>query len=350
MKNKGKVDVIFNGQAFGNTAQRLLASGFNVNALRPWINERGECFVNMGGQSVRVNAATLRKDEWKHYDEAIIKVAEDRLIGIADLISAGLTYTIPNGMGSTVLEYEDMSDFEAADLSMDGATRGQKDRPQFDIKYLPLPIIHKDFMINTRVLNASRTKGQPLDTTNAELASRKVAEKLEDILFNGASTYTYGGGTIYGYTDYTSRNTYTLSAHWDDSAATGETVLEDVLGMKQKLINAGFYGPYVLYIPTNFETALDEDFKSGSDKSVRQRLLEISSLRDIKVADKLTADEVVLVQMTSDVVRLVQGMPVAPVEWQTEGGMINHYKVMTIQVPQIRSDQSGNCGICHGSK
>jgi hypothetical protein len=36
------------------------------------------------------------------------------------------------------------------------------------------------------------------------------------------------------------------------------------------------------------------------------------------------------------------------VEWQTEGGLITKYKVMTIQVPQVRADQDGNSGIVHG--
>ena len=53
--------------------------------------------------------------------------------------------------------------------------------------------------------------------------------------------------------------------------------------------------------------------------------------------------------MTSDVVRLVQGMPLQNVEWTTEGKWITKYKVLTIAVPQIRSDQEGHCGVVHGS-
>lgn len=356
---KEQLDVLIGGgKGHGAVAQgviqRLLTNGMNIGGLRPWIGDDENNYItsNDGNALLIGNAATLRKDEWKHYDDVILKVTEERLRGVADLYAAGLTYTIPNGMGSTVLEYEDMSDMEAAQLSMDGATRGDKDRPEFDISYLPLPITHKDFMINARVLAASRTTGSPLDTTMAEMAARKVAEKLEDMLFNGASTYAYGGGTIYGYTDFPSKNTYSLTANWDEldsSSIDGEGILSDVIGMKAASIAAGFYGPWVLYIPTNFETAMDKDFKVNSDKSIRQRVLEIDGLTDIRVADKLTADNVILVQMTSDVVRMVNGMAVTPVEWNTEGGMILHYKVMTIQVPQLRATQEGDCGIVHGS-
>ena len=61
----------------------------------------------------------------------------------------------------------------------------------------------------------------------------------------------------------------------------------------------------------------------------------------------LPANNVLLVQMSSDVVRLVRGMGIQNVQWSVEGNMINKFKVMTIQVPQIRSDQNGKSGIVH---
>jgi len=230
---------------------------------------------------------------------------------------------------------------------MDAVTPSKKDRPNYELKYLPLPIIHKDFSFNIRTLSASRTSGQPIDMTTGMLAARQVAEKVEEILFTGASTYTYGGGTIYGYTDMPSRNTVTLSANWDASAKTGALILDDVKSMKQASIDAKHYGPWVLYIPTAYETVLDDDYKAESDKTIRQRILEISGINEVKVVDKLTANNVLLVQMTSDTVRMVEGMPLSTVEWDEGGGFTSNYKVMTIMVPQIRADQNGNCGITH---
>ena len=322
-------DVVVNGQTYGSVAKRLMANGFNIKAFR--------------------TLDTLRKDEWKHYDTAVINEVRSRLVGIADLIQMGLVYNIPNGLGKTVLEYEDMSDVQGAHVDMDAATRGQNDRPEFEIRYLPLPITHADFQINARQLAASRTTGTPLDTTIAELKARKVAEKLEEMLFTDV-TYAFGGGTIYSYLNHPNKNTVTLGSNWDESAASGATILSDVINMKQALINDGFYGPYMIYIPTNFETSIDDDFKAASDKGIRQRIKEVSGIIDVKVVDKLTSDKVVMVQMTSDVVRLVNGLPVTNVEWSAEGGMIYHFKVMTIQVPQIRKAQSGKCGIVLGSE
>lgn len=313
--------------ASGKLAQKLLTNGMNINALRT--ND------------------TLRKEEWKTFDDAVIKAAQERLLGVADLHARGLTYDIPNGLGTTVLEYEDMSDMEDAEITMDAVSPAERDRVEFDINYLPLPICHKDFWLSARVLASSRTRGNPLDTTMAELAGRKVAEKLETILFQGASSYAFGGGTLRGYQDFPHRTTGSLTTHWDDSGATGETMLGDLLSMKQDSIDDRHYGPWMVYIPTNFEVNLDEDFKSASDKSSRQRLLEVAGIIDIKVADFLSADNVVLVQMTSNVVRMVTGLKITTVEWDTEGGMRHHFKVMAIDIPQLRADQDDRSGIVH---
>lgn len=314
----------------GTTAQKLLASGMKVDALR--------------------TNATLRKDEWKHYDTAVLKAARQRLVGINRLRAAGLVYSIANGLGKTVLEYENSSDNEAAQVSMDGVTRGRNDRMEYDLNYLPLPIIHKDYQLSIRELNASRQTGEALDTTMAEMASRKVAEKIETHMFQGTSTFTYGGGTITGLLDATNRNTGSLAYHWNDSGATGATITTDVLNMKQASITARHYGPWMLWIPTNFETAIDADYVSGYPKTIRNRIKEIAGIIDVEVADLLTADNVILCQMTSDVIRQVEGLPITNLEWNEQGGMIFNFKVMTISVTQCRSDQDSRSGITHFTK
>ena len=330
-KGPAEIDILNlkTGKGIGGVASLLLKNGLDVKALRT--ND------------------TLLYDEWKEIDKAVLKAYQDRLVGVSDLQARGLTYSVGGGLGKTALAYQDASDSNDAELNMDGVSRGQRDRPEFDISYLPLPIVHKDFSFSIREIEASRNGNMPLDTTMAELAARKVAEKIETMLFTGASTYTFGGGAIYGYTDEPNRNTGSLTANWDDSAATGAVVLSDVLAMKQDAIDDRAYGPYMLYIPTNFETAIEEDFKANSDKSIRQRLMEVSGILDIKAVDKLTSDNVVLVQMTSDVIRLVNGLSVTTVQWESEGGMRVNFKVMAIQVPQTRHDQDGRCGIIHYS-
>jgi len=344
-----QINSLFKGVAHGSVASRLMADGMNVNAARPWIGDDGMVYVNRGGVAVpapTVNA-TLRKDEWKQYDEALLMVTKQRLVGVAGIMRRGLVYRIANGLGTTVLEYEDMSDLNDAEMAMDGVTRGTNDRPEFDMNYLPLPIIFSDLQLSIRELQASRTTGRALDTTQIEVKGRKIAEKMETIFYQGASGYAFGGGTIRGLCDHPSRNTVTLATDWADSAADGEAILDDVLAMKQELIDAGYYGPFILDIPSNWETKLDDDFKANSDRTIRERIEAVSGIAEVKVADKLTASNAVMYQATSDVVRQVEALPVTTVQWDEAGGMITKFKIMTISVPQIRSDQEGNSGVCH---
>ena len=325
--SKAQVDLISNGRASGSVAARLLASGMNVNALRT--ND------------------VLLYDDWKLIDSVVIKAYAERLVGVADLQARGLTFDVPGGLGKTVLGFQRASDIEDAEVTMDGVTRTKQDRPEFDIGYLPLPITHADFSFSIREIEASRNGDMPLDTTMAEMAARKVSEKVEEILFNGLNQYAFGGGIIYGYTDALGRNAGNLTANWDASAADGESILADVLAMKQMAINARRFGPYILYIPTAYESVMDSDFKDSSDKTIRQRLLEINNIQGVKVSDFMPTNEVVLVQMSSDTVRIVNGLSVTTVQWETDGGMRINFKVMTIQVPQMRTDIADRSGIVH---
>jgi len=358
------MDAIVNGVPQGQVGSFLMNRGttpdgnFDVGLLRPYItkNKQGQWIyaVNSGGQERIVNSAVLRKEEWVEYDKALLFAARQRLIGVADLMSRGLTYTMAGGWGKTVLEYEEMSGMNAAEINMDGVTRGRNDRVTFNIKYLPLPIVHKAFQINARVLAASRNGSSALDTTQVTESAYKVAEYLEAMLFTGVSSYAFGGGTIYGYLDYPQRITGSLGVHWNDltdesTVSAGQHIIAKILDMKQKSIDANHYGPWVLYIPAAYEHVLETDYLPNYPGTIRERILKISGIQDVKVPDKLTADNVLLVQMTPDVVQWVTGMPLSNVEWSTEGTMVHNFKVMTIQVPRIRSDADGNTGVVHYS-
>lgn len=287
---------------------------------------------------------TLRKDEWIAFDEALIEETTIRLRGIADLQSAGLTVPVGNAMGKTVFEYEKATDMQPAVVSLDGLARSDNDRVEFDLSRVPLPITHKDFNIHLRSLSASRERGESLDTTQVRVAGRLVAEELERMLYNGGPQFV--GFPIYGYTTHPDRNTGGFSSGaW--SGAGGAAILADVLAMKAALEADGFYGPYWIYNSANASTALDDDFKAESDKTIRQRLLEVEGVNAIRTVDSLAADNVIMVQATRDVVSLVDGEGIQTVQWDIYGGFSVAFKAFAIQVPLIRSTAAGNSGVFH---
>lgn len=325
---KVQVDTIFNGKGSGSVASKLLNNGMSTDVLR--------------------NNDTLGYDDWKKIDEKVIMIAQRRMVGVNDLVSRGLAYDMGGaGLGKTVLGYQDASDINDAQISMDAVNRGQKDRQEFDMKYLPLPIVHCDFSFSVREINMAREGRIPLDTTMAEAATRKVSEKVEQILFQGNNAFTFGGGTIRGYLDHPNRNTVSLTVDWDNSAKTGKEILDDTLALQQASINDRNYGPWGLYIPTAYQRVLGEDYATNYQQSIKDRLMQIEGLEFIRVADFMTANNVVLVNLSSESVRMVIGLPIRTVQWDSEGGFQTNFKILTIMVPQIRADQALRSGIQH---
>jgi uncharacterized linocin/CFP29 family protein len=327
----------------GPIAQRLLSSGFNVNALRPAIPDAAQ----LGADGVYYNNgmrqnATLRRLEWQMYDTAVIDVARRRLVGVQDLISAGLTYNVPDALGVTQLVWEQIGTMTDADINMSGLSQTANDRQEFNLQTLPLPIIHKDFNINIRQLYSGRRIGTPLDVTQAQLSARIVSEKIETLLFAG-STILGTNNTIYGYLNAPNRVTGNVSQTW--TTASGTQIVTDVLAMQQALKNNNMYGPYYMYVPSAVFTALSADFKTYSDRTILERVLAIPGIMGIKESKDLTASQIVMVQMDSDVVDLVDGMQPTTVQWESEGGMVVNFKVMAIMVPRVKSDYVGQSGI-----
>ena len=307
-----------------NTPQEMAEDLLNINALRT--ND------------------LLRKDEWQALDTAVIEVQRQRLNGIADLQNRGLTRNL-GGLGVLIDQYEQMSDMGGADVDMSGEAEGDEDTLAYNLANVPIPIIHKEYRINKRRLEASRKLGQAIDTTQAEVASRKVRDKSEEILFKGASGIVVNGNSLYGYTNHPQRVTGGVTAAWTNESS--RDILADVESMLSDADANFFFGPFMLYVPTSYWSVLRSDYKSYSERTFLERLRQYSEIADVKPADVLPADNIVMVQMTRDVVDLAIGQSVTNVEWMSKGNMVSHYKVMAAWAPRIKSDYNGNCGVVH---
>jgi hypothetical protein len=113
----------------------------------------------------------------------------------------------------------------------------------------------------------------------------------------------------------------------------------------------------MLYIPWQYQTRLNQDYLTGSANdypisgSIRNRLAVLPGLINIRVSNYCPVDTAILVEMTSDTVVLINGMPMRALAWEPPGtpNWDHKFKVMTISVPMLISDYKGNCGIVHGS-
>lgn len=316
-------DGAFSGS--GNVAKTLIENDFNVNSLR--------------------TQDFLRKDDWTHLDNRVIEIARHSLIGVGDVINAGLTYNLPNALGTTKLEWERMGDLGPATMNMAGVTEGGNDTLDFDLVSLPIPIVHKDFWINIRKLEASRKNGLPLDTVQVDICTRKVSERIESMLFLG-DTSLGSNNTIYGYATAPNRITGSTTASW--ATATGEQIVGDVLAMIGAAKAKEMRGPFVFYVHYTAMTNLADDYKAESDKTILQRVMEIPGVAAVKESYYVpNADTVFAVQMTSDVVDIVDGLQPTVVMWDNMGGLIKNFKVMAIMVPRVKSTKDLQSGIIH---
>ena len=67
----------------------------------------------------------------------------------------------------------------------------------------------------------------------------------------------------------------------------------------------------------------------------------------VKPSNYITAGQAVLVQMSRDVVDVAVGQDTIPVEWDTKGGLVTRWKVLTAKVPRVKADSGGKSGLAH---
>jgi hypothetical protein len=406
-------DFILNGSAQGEVGETLQGCRFDPGLLRPYLDEHGHRCVtvntgrtrydpklkkvvpihekarigdlqNRGIMSPVFNATSLRKEEWIELDRVVIRAARFRLRAWADL-SAANQFGGFNAMSKLILEHETMSDPGEAIVDMDGLTEGRTDSPKFQLEGLPLPITHSDFWFSSRRLAVSRNTGTPLDTTMAEGAGRRVAELIEKTVLGVETGITYGGNStqvggygrtpsVYGYTNFPQRLTVTGLYRPTGLGRSGTgwvaaDTLKDILRMRDLLYANKFYGPFMIYHSNDWDQYMDNDYiLSGGNvatQTLRERLKAIDNITDVRRLDFLSSTATaagdparitttfpftfLLVQMTADVCRAVNGMDITTVQWESVGGMRLNFKVMCIQVPQLRADFNGNTGIAQGT-
>jgi hypothetical protein len=98
-----------------------------------------------------------------------------------------------------------------------------------------------------------------------------------------------------------------------------------------------------VYTSTDWDQHLDNLFSTTepSAGTLRKRLMEIEDVQDIRRLDFLDGTtypfRTIWVQMRPETARAVNGMEITTVQWPSMGGMRLNFKVMCIQVPQIRS-------------
>jgi hypothetical protein len=384
------LELVHNGQASGQFSADMQRYRFDPGYGRPFIDNNGvKCVIlNTGrtkygpkGEKVMEkkkypvrrlmdngihnpvwNVSAMTKEAWIHLDQIVLKAQRERLSAYADL-AASSTVGGFDAFAKLTYEYQAMNDPGEAIVDMDGVTAGRNDGPLFNLSSVPLPIIHSDFYATARQLAVSGNTANPYDVVMVEAASRRIAEKVEDLTTGVADGVVYGTETVgygahtgssamWGYTNFPYRLTKT-----DLTTPTGsnpEAVLADVLEMIDTMETNKFYGPYMLYTSTGYSRYLRDDyFRSGSTSAVRsmkERLMALGDIVDIRRLDRLTSGyQLIMVNMDSESAQAIDGMPPTTLMWETIGGQKINWKIMCIRGPLLKKKYNGTSGVLHAT-
>ena len=150
--------------------------------------------------------------------------------------------------------------------------------------------------------------------------------------------------TIYGYTNAPHRITGSAVGDWGTAGNAYKTMTQAIGALAAK----GFDGPFTVYVATTQFNQLLNLLGSVNDYNeltVIQRQLPM--IKAVKRSFTLANENMVMVQMTDQVVDLAVAEDITPVQWDDMGGMLTHFRVMAALAPRIKFDSNLACGVLH---
>lgn len=349
------------GRFSGDVGARLATIG-DINALRTyrWDEEHGgdgrtymDRFVgndddgNPQYDSVVVNEdSPMNRESWRLFDNAVVEAAraETRLWG--DMNDAGLGETI-DAMSITTVTYQKRLGQAHARVSMNPAVASDRDRALSSLANTPIPFIFSDWQYPVRDMRIAERGGQQLDLESVRECTRAVLETVDDlILGDNATPFDYNGLEMPGLLNFGDAIPYTLTL----PTAPGwgpDTLYDEINEMMQLLIDQNYFGPWMMYVGSAWSLYLNMKYSAQfQSRTLRQEILDMDGISGIRTIRRFTNDfRIVLLQMTKNVFRVYNGMPLRAIRWQSLDGWNVYGKVITSVAPQPRSDALGQTGI-----
>ena len=188
--------------------------------------------------------APLTGAQWTVLDSVVISTARSSLVGRRFISLVG-----PFGPGVEALPSDTLSGTRAGWVDLLGNEESEiigVERRRF----LPIPVIYKDFWLHWRDLETSRQFGTPLETDKAAGAAFACAQAEDRLIFDGDSTLL-----LPGLRNTADRQTLPLR----DWGAEGQG-FSDVVDGVRVLTDGGFTGPYALAVSPRLYAQLNRVF------------------------------------------------------------------------------------------
>jgi len=255
--------------------------------------------------------------EWAAIDQTVVRTAQSVLVGRRFINLVG-----PFGPGIEALPNDMLSGGGGGRIDL----LGNAEDEQLSIgnrRFLPLPLLYKDFWIHWRDLESSRVLGVPLDTGKAAAASSATAQTEDRLIFDGEPDLGLAGlRTVVGRQELP-------MANWNSMGAAFSDVVEGV----RVLTQAGFTGPYALAVSPRLYADLNRIFDATGVLELEQ--VEKLARRGVYATAVLPEPGALLVDSGAQNMDLAVGLDLSTA--YVESSNLNHHlRVMESLVLRIR--------------
>jgi uncharacterized linocin/CFP29 family protein len=175
--------------------------------------------------------APLSAQDWEGLDKIVVDTARRLLVG-----RRFISLTGPLGMGTQVVPLDTI---ESAGTGAEGEVRVT------DRRFIPMSLLHKDFMLTWRDIETAHQFGPALELGPAAAAAAFVARAEDELIFQGL-LHAEGQQTM-------------QISDWKTSG----NALDDVVKARQTLADAGFYTPYALVVSPALHALLQRVYKGS---------------------------------------------------------------------------------------
>jgi len=217
--------------------------------------------------------SVLRQEEYKKIDETITEVIRPVLVGTKILK--------PYRVDESVLEFswDEYSDMADATIDMFMEEKNFDNLKLGSRQTISVPIVHAEFRLPWRILQAARANGRDLETANVAAAAAKVAEKVDEIIFKGH--------TALGITGLTGVSG-ALSVTGADFGTAGNAY-ETFRKARDELIKNNIQPPYVAVLnPTQYG---ELDILFANTGIPQRQMIEGKFVDQIYYSSQITAGE-----------------------------------------------------------
>jgi uncharacterized linocin/CFP29 family protein len=265
--------------------------------------------------------APLTDAQWAAFDATVVQIARRTLVGRRFIPLFG-----PLGPGIQVAPNDIFYGRNEGVIDMLGEEECDEVRAS-ECRYIPLPIIHKDFVLHWRDLEEANATGSPLDTGTVASAAAYCARSEDGLIFNGDAKLGYAGlVNVDGH----------ITVPLSDWGVMG-SAFKDVVAAVEALTAQGYPGPFALVVSTRLFVAMNRMFENSG-------VLEIDQVRKLMgagvfMASVLTEPAGLVVAAGPENLDLVVGLDMTTA-YVESSKMNHHFRVLETLALRIKHPEA----------